>query len=99
MTSYEKRALLLELLVRKSGLSLPELVEGPEFLEDLTQEVFDDLQQSRQELRGQVGVESEPGMGSLFSCTLPAESSSRERMRVSPYSKQSKPVSDLSRSI
>lgn len=30
MTSYEKRALLLELLFRKSGLSLPELVEDPE---------------------------------------------------------------------
>ncbi len=54
MTSYEKGALLPELLFRKSGLSLPELVEDPEYLEDLTQEVFEDLQQSRQELRGQV---------------------------------------------
>lgn len=56
MTSYEKRALLPELLIRKSGLSLPELVEDPQFLEDLTQEVFDDLQQSREELRGQVAA-------------------------------------------
>jgi signal transduction histidine kinase len=56
MISYEKRALLPELLVRKSGLSLPELVEDPEFLEDLTQEVFDDLQQSREDLRGQVSA-------------------------------------------
>jgi signal transduction histidine kinase len=56
MTTYEKRALLLELLFRKSGLSLPELVEDPEYLEDLTQEVFDDLQHSRQELRGQVSA-------------------------------------------
>jgi signal transduction histidine kinase len=56
MTLYEKRALLLELLFRKSGLSLPELVEDPEFLEDLIQAVFDDLQQSRAELRGQVSA-------------------------------------------
>jgi hypothetical protein len=56
MTSYEKRALLLELLFRKAGLSLPELVEDPEYLEDLTQEVFEDLQQSRQELCGQVSA-------------------------------------------
>ena len=56
MTSYEKRALLLELLFRKSGLSLPELAEDPEYLEDLTQQVFEDLQQSRQELRGQVSA-------------------------------------------
>jgi two-component system, sensor histidine kinase and response regulator len=56
MESYEKRALLLELLSRKSGLSLPELVEDPEYLEDLTQQVFEDLRQSRQELRGQVSA-------------------------------------------
>ena len=56
MTSYEKRALLPELLFRKSGLSLPELMTDPEFLEDLIQDVFDDLQQSRQELRGQVSA-------------------------------------------
>lgn len=56
MISYEKHALLPELLFRKSGLSLPELVKDPEFLEDLTQEVFDDLQQSRQELRSQVSA-------------------------------------------
>ena len=52
-----------------------------------------------EKMGGQVGVESEPGTGSLFYFTLPAESSSRERMRVSPYSKQSKPGSDISRSI
>jgi two-component system, sensor histidine kinase and response regulator len=56
MTSYEKRALLLELLIRNSSLSLPELVEDPEYLEDLTQEVFDDLKKSRQELRAQVSA-------------------------------------------
>jgi two-component system, sensor histidine kinase and response regulator len=56
MTSYEKRALLLELLFRKSGLSLPELVEDQGFLEDLVQDVFEDLQQSRQDLRGQVSA-------------------------------------------
>ncbi|MGE5463428.1 MAG: histidine kinase dimerization/phospho-acceptor domain-containing protein, partial [Syntrophothermus sp.] len=56
MRSYEKRALLLELLFRKSGLSLPELVEDPAYLEDLIQDVFNDLQQSREELRGQVSA-------------------------------------------
>jgi signal transduction histidine kinase len=56
MISYEKRALLLELLFRKSGLSLPEVVEDPEFLEDLIQDVFEDLQQSKAELRGQVSA-------------------------------------------
>jgi signal transduction histidine kinase len=56
MIAYEKRALLPELLFRKSGLSLPEVVKDPAFLEDLTQEVFDDLQQSRQALRGQVSA-------------------------------------------
>lgn len=56
MTSYEKRALLPELLIRKSGLSLPELVADSEYLEDLIQDVFDDLQQSREELRGQVSA-------------------------------------------
>lgn len=48
ITWYEKRALLPELLFRKSGLSFPEIAEDPEFSEDLTQEVFDDLQQTIQ---------------------------------------------------
>jgi signal transduction histidine kinase len=42
-----------------------------------------------EKMGGRVGVESKPGTGSLFYFTLPAESSSRERMRVSAYSKQS----------
>jgi signal transduction histidine kinase len=52
-----------------------------------------------EKMGGQVGVESEPGTGSLFYFTLPAASSSRKRLKVSPYSKQSNPVSDISRSI
>jgi signal transduction histidine kinase len=52
-----------------------------------------------EKLGGQVGVESESGTGSLFYFTLPAESASRERMSLSPYERQSNPMSDLSRSI
>jgi len=52
-----------------------------------------------EKLGGQVGVESEPGTGSLFYFTLPAESSSRERKRMSPHSKYSNPLSDTSRSL
>jgi hypothetical protein len=52
-----------------------------------------------EKLGGQVGVESEPGTGSLFYFTLPAESSSRKRIRVSPYAREPDPVPDLSRSI
>jgi two-component system, sensor histidine kinase and response regulator len=52
-----------------------------------------------EKLGGQVGVESEPGTGSLFYFTLPADSSSRGRNMMAPYSKQSNPMSDPSRSI
>lgn len=54
MTS--ERETFLDLLVRKSGVSLPELAEDPGFLEDMIEDVFDDLQRSRTELRRQVSA-------------------------------------------
>lgn len=56
MTSSEERASLLELLFKKSGMSLPELAEDPGILEDLVQDVFEDLQRSKVRLLGQMSA-------------------------------------------
>jgi len=52
MISSEERASLLESLFKKSGMSLPELAEDPDILEDLVQDVFEDLQRSKVRLLG-----------------------------------------------
>jgi two-component system, sensor histidine kinase and response regulator len=54
--SYEERVTLLELLFRETGMSLPELVQDPELLEDMIQDVFDGLQRSTVHLRGQISA-------------------------------------------
>jgi len=54
MTSYDQRVSLLEFLYRKPGVTLPDVPEGPETLECLIREVFDDLQRSKARLREQV---------------------------------------------
>ena len=56
MISNEERVSLLELLFRETGMSLPELAEDPGILEDLIQDVFDDLQRSKVQLRGQISA-------------------------------------------
>ncbi|MEO8357180.1 MAG: HAMP domain-containing sensor histidine kinase [Chloroflexota bacterium] len=56
MISYEGRVSLLELLFRGSGMSLPELAEDPQILEDLLQDVFEDLQRTKVQLHGQVSA-------------------------------------------
>jgi two-component system sensor histidine kinase/response regulator len=54
MTSYEQRVSLLEFLDRKPGITQLEVPETPEILEWLLQDVFDDLQRSKAQLREQV---------------------------------------------
>jgi two-component system, sensor histidine kinase and response regulator len=54
MISHEQRVSLLEFLYRKPGVSLPEIPESPEILNGLIQDVFDELQRSRAQLREQV---------------------------------------------
>jgi hypothetical protein len=54
MTSYEQRVSLLEFLYRKPGVSLTDIPEDPETLECLLQDVFDDLQRLKAQLREQV---------------------------------------------
>jgi two-component system, sensor histidine kinase and response regulator len=56
MISNEERVSLLELLFKKTGMSLPELSEDPGILEDMIQDVFDDLQRLSTELRAQVSA-------------------------------------------
>lgn len=56
MMSYKARVSLLELLFKKTGMSLPELSEDPGILEDMIQDVFDDLQRSKVNLRGQISA-------------------------------------------
>lgn len=56
MISHEERVSLLELLFRQTGMSLPELTQDPGILEDLLQDIFDDLQRSKVQLRGQVAA-------------------------------------------
>ena len=56
MISYDERVSLLELLFRETGLSLPELAEDPQVLEDLIQDVFDDLQRSKLHLLEQISA-------------------------------------------
>jgi len=59
MTSHEQRVSLLEFLYRKPGVSLTDVPEGPETLECLLQDVFDDLQRSKARLREQLtGLEA-----------------------------------------
>ena len=52
--SYAQRVSLLEFLYRKPGVSLPDISEAPETLERLLQDVFDDLQRSKAQLREQL---------------------------------------------
>jgi len=54
MLSHEQRVSLLEFLYRKPGVGLSEVAETPGILEGLIQDVFDDLQRSKVELRQQV---------------------------------------------
>lgn len=54
MISHEQHVSLLEFLYRKPGVELPEVAEAPGALENLIQDVFDDLQRSKMELREQV---------------------------------------------
>jgi two-component system, sensor histidine kinase and response regulator len=56
MTSYSsgQRVSLLEILYRKPGLSLTDVSDDPETLKCLLQDVFDDLQRSKDQLREQV---------------------------------------------
>jgi signal transduction histidine kinase len=49
--SYGQRVSLLEFLYRKPGVSLPNIAEAPETLEGLLQDVFDELQRSKTQLR------------------------------------------------
>ena len=59
MTSYQQRVSLMEFLCRKPGVGLADVSEDPETLECLLQDVFDDLQLSRAQLRQQVsGLEA-----------------------------------------
>jgi signal transduction histidine kinase len=54
MISHEQRVSLLEFLYRKPGVELPVVTEVTGVLEILIQDVFDDLQRSKVELRQQV---------------------------------------------
>lgn len=56
MVSYNDRKSLLQLLFNKTGMSLPELSEDPALLEDMIQDVFDDLQRSKVNLRAQISA-------------------------------------------
>ena len=56
MTSYGERETLLDLLFKKSGVSLAVLAEDLGFLQDMMEDVFDELQRSRTELSGQVSA-------------------------------------------
>lgn len=56
MISNEERLSLLELLFRETGMSLPELAQDPAVLEDLVQDVFNDLQETKIQLRGQIAA-------------------------------------------
>jgi two-component system, sensor histidine kinase and response regulator len=56
MISFEERVSLLEVLFRETGMSLPELAQDPEVFEDLIQDVFEDLQRSKVQLRGQISA-------------------------------------------
>ena len=54
MISYEQRLSLIEFLYRKPGVEISEVAEAPGVLENLLQDLFDDLQRSKMELREQV---------------------------------------------
>jgi signal transduction histidine kinase len=56
MISHEKGAALLDLLLRESGMSLPELAEDPKRLGDLLQRILEDLQRSKTQMRGQISA-------------------------------------------
>ena len=56
MQSNKQRVLLLEFLLQKPGLKLPELAEDPEILNALILNVFDELIRSKVELRNQVAA-------------------------------------------
>lgn len=59
MTCYQQRVSLMEFLYRKPGVGLPDVSEDPETLGGLIQDVFDDLQRSKAQLREQVtGLEA-----------------------------------------
>ena len=54
MTSYQQRVSLMEFLYKKPGVGLQDVSENPETLESLLQDVFEDLQRSKAQLRQQV---------------------------------------------
>ena len=56
LPSCAQRVSLLEFLYKKPGLSLTDVSNDPENLECLLQDVFDDLQRSKAQLREQVST-------------------------------------------
>lgn len=54
MGSYKQHVSLLEFLYRKPGVSLADVAEGPEQLESLIRDTFDDLKRSKARLHEQV---------------------------------------------
>jgi signal transduction histidine kinase len=54
MISHEQRIALLEFLYRKPGVTLPDIPEGPQTLEKLIRDMFDELQHSKVQLREQI---------------------------------------------
>jgi signal transduction histidine kinase len=54
MISEKERVSLVEMLFRKTGMSLPELAAEPGMLEDMIEDIFKDLQCTKEHLLGQV---------------------------------------------
>jgi two-component system sensor histidine kinase/response regulator len=54
MISHEQRIALLEFLFRKPGVTLQDVPDTPETLEHLIQDLFDELQHSKAQLREQI---------------------------------------------
>ena len=56
MTSYDQRLALLEFLHRKPGVTLSDVTDTPEHLENVIRDLFDELQRSKAELSEQVYI-------------------------------------------